>query len=68
MAKTKTIAQIQNEGYDALERALGPDDAIRFIRCFDPGHGDYTQERKKYLKNKSVREIGAEILAMQDKE
>jgi len=50
MAKTKTIAQIQNEGYDALERALGPDDAIRFIRCFDPGHGDYTQERKKYLK------------------
>ena len=28
----KTIAQIQSEGYDALTKALGPEDAIRFIR------------------------------------
>jgi len=66
MGQTKTIAQIQSEGYDALISALGPDDAIRFIRIFDPGHGDYTKERKKYLKKKSVRQIGKEILAMQD--
>jgi hypothetical protein len=68
METTKTIAQIQHEGYDALIQALGPDDAIRFIRSYDPGHGDYTKERKKYLKNKTVAGIGKEILAMQDKE
>jgi hypothetical protein len=61
----KTIAQIQSEGYDALTKALGPEDAIRFIRSFDPGSGDYTQDRKKHLKNKTVKQIGKEILEMQ---
>jgi hypothetical protein len=63
--ETKTIAQIQNEGYEALMNALGPEDAIRFIRSFDPGSGDYTKERKKYLKKKTVKQIGKEILHMQ---
>jgi len=63
--ETKTIAQIQNEGYEALMNALGPEDAIRFIRSFDPGSGDYTKERKKYLKKKTVKQIGKEILQMQ---
>ena len=63
--ESKTIAQIQSEGYDALANALGPEDAIRFIRSFDPGSGDYTTERKKYLKNKTVKQIGNEILELQ---
>ena len=63
--ETKTIAQIQNEGYQALVNALGPEDAIRFVRSFDPGCGDYTRDRKKYLKNKTVRQIGNEILELQ---
>ena len=63
--KEKTIAQIQSEGYDALVNALGPEDAVRFIRSFDPGSGDYTQDRKKYLKNKTVRQIGKEIFELQ---
>jgi hypothetical protein len=63
--ESKTIAQIQSEGYDALAKALGPEDAIRFIRSFDPGSGDYTKDRKKNFKNKSVRQIGKEILEMQ---
>jgi len=62
---SKTIAQIQSEGYDALVNALGPEDAIRFIRSFDPGSGDYTKDRKKYLKNKTVNHIGKDILEMQ---
>jgi len=61
----KTIAQIQQVGYDALVNALGPEDAIRFIRSFDPGSGDYTRDRKKYLKNKSVKQIGKGILELQ---
>jgi hypothetical protein len=63
--ETKTIAQIQNEGYEALVNALGPEDAIRFMRSFDPGSGDYTKERKKYLKKKTVKQIGEEILNLQ---
>ena len=63
--ETKTIAQIQNEGYQALVSALGPEDAIRFIRSYDPGSGDYTKDRKKYLKNKTVEQIGKEILELQ---
>lgn len=35
----KTIARIQNEGYDAQVNALGPEDAIRFLRNFDHGGG-----------------------------
>lgn len=63
--ESKTIAQIQSEGYDALAKALGPEDAVRFIRSFDPGSGNYTQERKQYLKKKTVQQIGKEILELQ---
>jgi hypothetical protein len=65
MMESKTIAQIQSEGYDALVNALGPEDAVRFIRSFDPGSGDYTRERKKFLKKKTVKQIGKEILELQ---
>jgi hypothetical protein len=61
MTESKTIAQIQSEGYDAL----GPEDAVRFIRSFDPGSGDYTKERKKSFKKKAVKQIGKEILKLQ---
>ena len=48
----KTIARIQSKGYDALVNALGPEDAIRFIRSYDPGSGDYTQNGKNILRIK----------------
>jgi hypothetical protein len=35
------------------------------MRSFDPGSGDYTKERKKYLKKKTVKQIGEEILHLQ---
>ncbi len=61
----KTIAQIQSEGYDALVKALGPEDAARFIRSYDHGSSDYTKERKKTLRKKTVKQIGKEILDLQ---
>ena len=61
----KTIAQIQSEGYDALVKALGPEDAARFIRSYDPGSGDYTEERKKTLGKKPLNQIGKEIFELQ---
>ena len=62
---SKTIAQIQSEGYDVLVKALGPEDAARFIRSYDHGSGDYTKERKKILGKKSAKQIGTEILDLQ---
>jgi hypothetical protein len=37
----------------------------RFLRSFNPGSGDYTLERKKSFKNKSVKQIGTEISDVQ---
>ena len=33
----------------ALINTLGPVDAIRFIKIYDPGYGDYTNDRKNWL-------------------
>jgi hypothetical protein len=41
------------------------EDAIRFIRSYDTGSGDYTKERKKYLRKKTVKQIANEILELQ---
>jgi len=47
--KFKTLHQIQQEGLDVLIEKLGPADAIRFLRIYEPGSGDWTKDRKKYL-------------------
>lgn len=38
--------QLRAEGFRALVERLGLTDAIRFIRQFYPGFGDYTTERQ----------------------
>ena len=45
---TKTLHQIQQEGFEILVEKLGPADAIRFIQNYDNGSGDWTEDRKKY--------------------
>lgn len=45
----KTLQQIQQEGCDILVEKPGPDDAIRFLQIDEPGSGDWTKDRKKYL-------------------
>jgi hypothetical protein len=46
---TKTLHQVQQEGLDVLVEKLGPDDAIRFLRIYETGSGDWTKDRKKIL-------------------
>lgn len=41
--------QIRTRGLQALLRELGPVDTARFLRQFEPGKGDYTQERHAWL-------------------
>ncbi len=49
--KTKVISaeEIRRRGLEALAKALGPVDAVRFLRSFDLGRGDYTKERAQML-------------------
>ncbi|MFZ1126682.1 hypothetical protein [Methanoregula sp.] len=35
----------------ALLKALGPDDAIRFLQIYETGSGDWTKERKTLLED-----------------
>ena len=41
--------EIRKRGIEALAEALGPVDAVRFLRSFDLGRGDYTKERDQVL-------------------
>jgi hypothetical protein len=34
------------EGWKALTERLGPAGAMRFMMQYDPGHSDYTNERR----------------------
>jgi hypothetical protein len=45
----KTLHQIQQEGLDVLVEKLGAVDTIRFLQIYEPGSGDWTKDRKKYL-------------------
>ncbi len=62
--KTEPLSfyEIRTVGFEALLRELGPAGAIRFIQQYETGQGDYTRDRKKLLPQKSVREIGREIM------
>lgn len=41
--------ELRNRGFQALAEALGWVNAVRFLRLYDPGSGDYTEERKMLL-------------------
>ena len=51
-------------GIEALNEKLGPVGAFEFMRQFDSGYGDYTQERHRWLDNLSIKEINGEIKKM----
>jgi len=47
--EVRTLDEIRVRGFEALVKSLGPADAIRFIRSYSHGSGDYTRERKAWL-------------------
>ncbi|HEX6898427.1 MAG TPA: hypothetical protein VF789_01890 [Thermoanaerobaculia bacterium] len=42
-------SELRNRGFRALAEALGWPNAVRFLRQYDPGAGDYTEERRTLL-------------------
>jgi hypothetical protein len=49
--------QIRLEGWKALTERLGPAGAMRFMMQYDPGHGDYTKERREIFADLELEEL-----------
>jgi hypothetical protein len=52
-----SLYQIRMEGWRALTERLGPAGAMRFMMQYDPGHGDYTQERHRIFESLTIDEL-----------
>ena len=63
-----TPLEINRLGYKALTDALGFDGMIRFLRQFEPGEGDYTQERHQWQDQFTVEDIFTQIEQIRKKE
>lgn len=56
-----TPVELNQKGFQALVAALGYVDAVRFLKLFDNGSGDYTKERTQWLDQLSFDEIWLDI-------
>jgi len=54
-------AQIRQQGFEALAKALGPVGMVRFLHQFDTGSGDYTKERQQDLASLTLDDVLGEI-------
>ena len=55
------LSDIRRRGMEALTRELGAVATVRFLRQFENGYGDYTEERETLLKDISIDDIVASI-------
>lgn len=53
--------KIRRVGLEALSKALGPVGMVRFLQQFEMGEGNYTSDRKRWLKRADVKNIVREI-------
>lgn len=53
--------RIRKIGLDTLSKGLGHLGMVRFLQQFETGSGDYTKERKNWLKSIKVKDIISEI-------
>ncbi|MDE3068136.1 MAG: hypothetical protein KGJ60_11375 [Verrucomicrobiota bacterium] len=61
--KTDTLnpAELRSAGCQALAEALGPLGMARFLRQFERGNGDYTRDRKSWLRDSSIQTVAQRI-------
>ncbi|MDY6803301.1 MAG: hypothetical protein SXA11_05775 [Cyanobacteriota bacterium] len=62
-----TPVELNRKGFEALVDSLGYANAIRFIRQFDSGSGDYTKERDSLLDSLTMDDILADIKKRQNR-
>ncbi|HYC89097.1 MAG TPA: hypothetical protein VEO54_07790 [Thermoanaerobaculia bacterium] len=63
MSKSASMSayEIRLEGWKALTERLGPAGAMRFMMQYDPGHGDYTEERQEIFADLDLEELLASV-------
>jgi hypothetical protein len=59
--RQRTLAEVSEVAIRALVRELGAADAVRFLRQFRRGSGNYTQEREATQRDWTVKTIASEI-------
>ena len=60
---TLNPVELRAAGYKALTDTLGPLGMAKFLRQFDQGNGDYTRERRRWLRDQSVQTLAKQIRA-----
>jgi hypothetical protein len=58
---TLSLYELRREGWKALTERLGISGAMRFLMQYDPGHGDYTEERRDLFRDLSLDDVLAGI-------
>jgi hypothetical protein len=61
-----TPIELNRKGFQALVDSLGYVDAVRFIKQFDNGEGNYTKDRDQWLGDLTLDNIWAELKPQQD--
>lgn len=61
---TRPLIEINQQAISLLYKELGVVDAVRFLKQFTQGFGDYTKEREALFADKSVQDIVSEIEKM----
>ena len=55
------LKEIRQKGLDVLTRELGAVATARFLRQFENGYGNYTEEREALLKDLTIDDITVSI-------
>ena len=58
---TRPLIEVNQQAINLLYKELGVVDAVRFLKQFTQGYGNYTQEREVIFANKSLDDIVDEI-------
>jgi len=57
----RPLIEINQQAIHLLYKELGVVDAVRFLKQFTQGYGNYTQEREVIFANKTLDDIVSEI-------
>jgi hypothetical protein len=57
----RPLIEVNQQAINLLYKELGVVDAVRFLKQFTQGYGNYTQEREVIFANKSLDDIVSEI-------
>lgn len=57
----RPLIEVNQQAINLLYKELGVVDAVRFLKQFTQGYGNYTQEREAIFADKSLDDIVSEI-------